>query len=58
MKGDNVDMKKKIFNFAKVFSALNALALMVVAQSANAACLWVFHQPKFPETAKKYSKSK
>ena len=35
---------------------LNSLALMMVIESANQACIWFYHQPKFPESAKKYQK--
>ncbi len=34
------------------------LALLLVMQTANAACIWVAHQPEFPEEAKKYCKVK
>lgn len=36
--------------------ALNSLALLLVSQSANQACAWFFHQPKFPEGANKFKK--
>lgn len=35
---------------------LNTLALLLVVQSANQACIWFFHQPKFPESANKLKK--
>lgn len=35
---------------------LNSLALVLVAQSANQACSWFFHQPEFPESAKQFKK--
>lgn len=35
---------------------VNALAMMMVVQTANSACVWMIHQPEFPEGAKKYNK--
>lgn len=35
---------------------LNSLALVLVAASANSACAWVYHQPKFPDAASKFKK--
>lgn len=34
----------------------NALAMLMVVQTANSACVWVVHQPEFPEEAKKLRK--
>lgn len=42
----------------KMMKVMNCLAVMLVAQTANAACIWIFHQPEFPQEAKKYSKIK
>lgn len=39
-----------------VMGGFNALAMMLVIQTANSACIWVVHQPEFPEEAKKYTK--
>jgi cyclic lactone autoinducer peptide len=47
-------MGKKLFiQFGKV---VNMFALLMVFQSANSTCVWVFHQPKFPDDAEKYIK--
>lgn len=35
----------------KKWNLFNSLALLLVAVTANSACLWYFHQPKFPEEA-------
>lgn len=32
---------------------VNALAMMMVVQTANSACIWIVHQPEFPDEAKK-----
>lgn len=37
-------------------SCINALAMVMVVQSANSACVWVLHQPEFPKEAEKYRK--
>ena len=34
----------------------NALAMLMVMQTANSACVWVVHQPEFPEEANKLKK--
>ncbi len=47
-------MKSKIFS--KLLEGLNFMALALAVQTANAACIWIFHQPKFPEKAKKYNR--
>lgn len=44
--------------FVKLLSLFNCLALMLVIQSANTACLWNFHQPEFPEEAIQYKRVK
>lgn len=49
-------MKGKFNVLCKMLMGLNCMALMLVAQTANSACLWIFHQPEFPEEAKKFSK--
>ena len=50
-------MKRKNY-LKRLMSAgvLNSLALLLVFQSANQACMWFFHQPKFPESANKFKK--
>jgi cyclic lactone autoinducer peptide len=48
---------KKIFGKG-VMKCLNVLALLLVIQTANSACIWVAHQPKFPEVANKLKFSK
>lgn len=35
---------------------VNCMALILVIQSANSACGWIFHQPEFPEQANKFKK--
>jgi cyclic lactone autoinducer peptide len=47
---------KKIMTKVMSAGVLNTLALALVAQSANQACLWFFHQPEFPESANKLKK--
>ena len=49
-------MKNKIMKFFGVI--MNSIALTLVVQSANTACVWIFHQPEFPEEANKYRKWK
>ncbi len=51
-------MKGKFKLANKVLAGLNCMALAFVIQTANAACVWMFHQPEFPEEAKKYSRIK
>lgn len=46
-------------NFGKtVMNCLNVLALFLVMQTANSACIWVAHQPEFPEAANKFKFNK
>ncbi len=40
----------------RIMKILNCLALMMVIQSANTVCAFYFHQPEFPEAAKKFKK--
>lgn len=47
---------KNLVKKIMTIGALNSLALMLVAQSANQACMWFFHQPEFPEAANKFKK--
>lgn len=49
-------MKKIKWIKKGLLSCVNVLALMLVAQTANSACVWVLHQPKFPEEAKRFKK--
>ncbi|RKI26563.1 cyclic lactone autoinducer peptide [bacterium 1xD8-6] len=51
-------MKGKFALGTKLLKALNCMALVFVIQTANAACIWMFHQPEFPEEAKKYRRVK
>lgn len=37
-----------------IMKGLNVLALLLVMQTANSACIWVAYQPEFPEAANKY----
>ena len=37
-----------------VIPCLHTLALLLVMQTANSACIWVAHQPEFPESANKF----
>lgn len=41
-----------------VMKGLNVLALLLVMQTANSACIWVAHQPEFPEAANKFKINK
>lgn len=47
-------MKSKIFRKLGVLT--NCIALMFVIQSANTACVWIFHEPFFPKEANKFKK--
>lgn len=49
---DRLMKVKKIFGKGAM-KCLNVLALLLVMQTANSACIWVAHQPKFPEAANK-----
>lgn len=50
---------KTIKNWGEgVMKALNALALLLVMQTANSACIWVAHQPEYPEEANKFKFNK
>ena len=40
-----------------MLGCVNAMAMMLVVQTANSACVWIVHQPEFPEVAKRYSVS-
>lgn len=50
---------KKLFskkNFMKIMGAVNCLAMVLVAQTANVTCAWILGQPEEPEEAKKMRK--
>lgn len=53
IKEDKLMKVKKYFGKG-VMKCLNVLALLLVMQTANSACIWVAHQPKFPEAANKF----
>lgn len=37
-----------------VMGCVNAMAMMLVVQTVNSACVWIVHQPEVPREAKKY----
>lgn len=39
-----------------IMGCFNSLAVLMVMQTANSACVWVVHQPEFPEEANKFKK--
>lgn len=43
----------KVFN-KKLFGVLNAFALVLVASTANSACLWLWNQPDEPKAADRF----
>lgn len=47
-------MKKR--NWAVI--AMNAMALMVIIQNVNSACVWIDGQPEVPEEAKRFKNSR
>lgn len=49
-------MKAKTFFMDKVAMCMNALAMLLVRQTANSACIWVAHQPEFPSEANRFKK--
>lgn len=51
-------MKLKNYFEKGVMKCLNALALLLVRQTANSACIWVAYQPEFPQEASKFKKCK
>ena len=44
-------MKIKKLLSKGILGCFNALAMSLVIQTANAACIWLIYQPKFPEEA-------
>ena len=53
---NEMELKKDIS--AKTLGMVNTLALKAVKSTANSACLWLCHQPEFPEAANKFKKVK
>lgn len=51
-------MKDKFKLVNKILIGLNCMALAFVVQTANAACIWMFHQPEFPDEARRFSRIK
>ena len=49
-------MKLKRMLKKVALGCVNALAMLMVVQTANSACVWVVHQPEFPLEASKYRK--
>lgn len=39
-----------------IIKILGILAMLLVVQTANSACIWVAHQPKFPPAANKFKR--
>lgn len=50
-------MKLKKFLCTKAVKCFNALAVLMIIQTANSACIWVAHQPEFPVEANRYKKA-
>lgn len=46
----------KVYKFLGkvVMKCLNLVAMVLVMQTANSACIWVAYQPEFPEEAYKF----
>lgn len=38
----------------RIMILLNTVALLLVMQTANSACIWLAHQPEFPEEANRF----
>ncbi len=49
-------MKLKSILKKGIMGCTNALALLLVVQTANSACVWVIHQPEFPKEAEKFKR--
>lgn len=47
---------KELFKKVSVSGMLAAFALCMTTLAANSECVFVFHQPEFPEDLKKYRK--
>lgn len=42
---------------SKIMGCINVLAMLLVVQTANSACIWIAHQPEFPKEDCKFSKN-
>ncbi len=51
-------MKTEILIYQKILGIINMLALLLVRQTANTSCAWMFHQPDFPKEANMFKKVK
>lgn len=51
-------MKVEILMHQRILVIINRLAILLVRQTANSSCAWVFHQPDFPDDANKFKKVK
>ncbi len=51
-----MEKEKKCCFVNNVLCIFNSLVLIFVAHMANTTCVWTFHQPEFPEEAKKFSR--
>lgn len=38
----------------RIMILVNTVALLLVMQTANSACIWLAHQPEFPEEANRF----
>lgn len=53
--GGNIKMKTKKAK-KEIIRTVNLLAKSMVVYTANAACLWAFHQPRVPRDIRKFRK--
>ena len=44
--------------FKKLIGVLNVVVMGLIIQSATSTCIWVLHQPKFPEEAEQIRRIK
>lgn len=51
-------MKVNILAKKNIMEIVNILAIILVRQTANSSCAWVFHQPEFPDEANKFKRVK
>lgn len=49
-------MRLRKFFCKCIVRCFNALAVLMVMQTANSACVWIIHQPEFPKEAEKFKK--
>ncbi len=49
-------MLKGIRKFGSLMKLVDAIALLLVVQTVNSACIWHYHQPEIPEKALDYRK--